>query len=93
MFSGTFVSDTDGTFEVILSLMGNPYDGHTLPEQLDHIMRLSGMMVKHVVVDRGYRGRKWIDDTKVEIPGAGKPTDSYYQKQKARKKVSSQGRY
>lgn len=69
-----------------MALKGNPFDGHTLPEQLDQIKRLSGMNVKNALVDRGYRGRKWIDDTKVEIPGAGKPTDSYYTKQKARKK-------
>ncbi|MGB4415200.1 MAG: transposase [Paludibacter sp.] len=69
-----------------MAFRGNPFDGHTLPEQLDQIKRLSGMTIKNALVDRGYRGRKWIDDTKVEIPGAGKPKDSYYTKQKARKK-------
>jgi IS5 family transposase len=69
-----------------MAFKGNPFDGHTLPDQLEQIKRLSGMTVKNALVDRGYRGRKWIDDTKVEIPGAGKPTDSYYTKQKARKK-------
>jgi len=69
-----------------IAFKGNPFDGHTLPEQLEQIKRLSGMTVKNALVDRGYRGRKWIDDTKVEIPGTGKPTDSYYTKQKARKK-------
>jgi IS5 family transposase len=69
-----------------MAFKGNPYDGDTLPEQLDQIKRLSGMTVKNALVDRGYRGRKWIDDTKVEIPGTGKPKDSYYTKQKVRKK-------
>lgn len=69
-----------------MAFKGNPFDGHTLPEQLDQIKRLSGMTVKNALVDRGYRGRKWINDTKVEIPGTGKPTNSYYTKQKARKK-------
>lgn len=69
-----------------MAFKGNPFDGHTLPEQLDQIKRLSGMNVKNALVDRGYRGRKWIEDTKVEIPGTGKSTDSYYTKQKARKK-------
>jgi len=69
-----------------MAFKGNPFDGHTLPEQLDQIKPLSGMTVKNALVDRGYRGRKWIEDTKVEIPGTGKPTDSYYTKQKARKK-------
>jgi len=69
-----------------MTFKGNPFDGHTLPEQLDQIKRLSDMTVLSAVVDRGYRGRKWIDETKVEIPGNGKRSDSYYQKQKARKK-------
>jgi transposase, IS5 family len=69
-----------------MAFKGNPFDGHTLPDQLEQIKRLSGMTVKNALVDRGYRGRKWIDETKVEIPGAGKPKDSYYMKQKSRNK-------
>ena len=69
-----------------IAFKGNPFDGHTLPEQLEQIKRLSGMTIENVLVDRGYRGRKWIGDTKVEIPGSGKATDSYYKKQKAKKK-------
>lgn len=67
-----------------MAFKGNPYDGDTLSEQLKQVERLSGMKVQRALVDRGYRGRKWIDDTKVEIPGNGKRSDSYYQKQKAR---------
>jgi transposase, IS5 family len=69
-----------------LSDEGNPFDGHTLPEQLEQIKRLSGMTIVNALVDRGYRGRKWIGDTKVEIPGKSKPTDSFYKKIKAIKK-------
>jgi len=69
-----------------LAFKGNPFDGHTLPEQLEQIKRLCGMTIDNALVDRGYRGRKWIGDTRVEIPGKGKPTDSYYKKTKAKNK-------
>jgi IS5 family transposase len=40
-------------------LVGNPYDGHTLEKQLEQVERLVGAgCVKHVAVDRGYRGHK-----------------------------------
>jgi IS5 family transposase len=40
-------------------LVGNPYDGHTLENQLEQVERLAGQgCVKHVAVDRGYRGHK-----------------------------------
>jgi len=44
------------------------------------------MEIQSALVDRGYRGKKHIGETRVEIPGAGKVSDTYYQKQKARKK-------
>jgi len=69
-----------------MAFKGNPFDGHTLPEQLEQIKRLSGMNIENALVDMGYRGRKWIGDTRVEIPGKGKATDSYYKKTKAIKK-------
>lgn len=69
-----------------MAFKGNPFDGHTLPEQLEQIKRLCGMTIENALVDRGYRGRKWIGETKVEIPGSGKATDSYCKKQKAKKK-------
>ena len=38
------------------SLPGNPYDGHTLAEQLDQVLKLTGMMPRRCHVDRGYKG-------------------------------------
>lgn len=69
-----------------IAFEGNPFDGHTLPEHLEQIERLTGKIFKSAIVDRGYRGRKWIGNTKIEIPGAPKPTDSYYKRSKERKK-------
>ena len=69
-----------------MAFKGDSFDGHTLPEQLKQIKRLSGMTIVNALVDRGYPGRKWIGDTKMEIPGKCKPTDSYYKKTKAKNK-------
>ena len=42
-----------------MSLEGNPYDGHTLGEQLKQVRNLLGEgKVQEVFVDRGYRGHK-----------------------------------
>ena len=41
----------------IRSLAGNPYDGHTLDEQLEQANIVSGVDTKTVGVDLGYRGR------------------------------------
>ena len=43
-----------------LSFTGNPYDGHTLSKQLTQTRSMIGekARVKHVFVDRGYRGHK-----------------------------------
>lgn len=41
----------------IRSYPGNPYDGHTLDEQLQQSETLSDTLTKTVVVDLGYRGR------------------------------------
>jgi IS5 family transposase len=39
-----------------MALPGNPFDGHTLEEQLVQVERLTGMMPKRCHVDRGYKG-------------------------------------
>lgn len=42
------------------SMPGNPYDGQTLPEAIEQVGFLTGVVPKAVFVDKGYRG--------VEIP-------------------------
>lgn len=39
-----------------ISLPGNPYDGHTLDQQLTQVRRLLGRRMQDVHVDMGYRG-------------------------------------
>ena len=40
------------------SLPGNPYDGHTLGNQIDQVEQLTGISVRRASIDRGYRGHK-----------------------------------
>ncbi len=52
---------------------GNPYDGHTLEEQLEQVERLTGKMPKRCHVDRGYKGHGVDPDAcKVLIAGSRK---------------------
>ena len=50
------------------SLPGNPYDGHTLAEQLEQVQILTGITPERSYVDRGYRGHG-VTQTKVFISG------------------------
>ena len=46
---------------------GNPYDGHTLNSALEQVERLSGMKVKEVYVDLGYRGHDYTGDAMIHL--------------------------
>lgn len=50
------------------SLPGNPYDGHTLAEQLEQVQILTGIKPEHSYVDRGYRVQE-VTETKAFISG------------------------
>ena len=63
----------------------NKYDGHTLPETLTQTTEFVGRRPTVAICDRGYRGKRTIDGTAIEIPkNLGKKATTY-QKQKARK--------
>jgi IS5 family transposase len=47
---------------------GNPYDGHTLAEELEQAAILSDVQPEIAVVDRGYKGVA-LDGVKVYHPG------------------------
>lgn len=52
----TVLTHREGLAVSIQSLMGAPYDGHTLEPALEHAQKMSGHRAKRVFVDRGYRG-------------------------------------
>ena len=45
---------------------GNPYDGHTLKDVLNHVQSITGIKPKEVQADQGYKGHG-IEDEEMEI--------------------------
>lgn len=73
---------------IIIGAIGfnkNLYDGNTLIPQLQQVEELTERKPKRAIVDRGYRGRKEIQGTKIISPKQLPQGASRYQKQKLRK--------
>ena len=64
----------------------NIYDGHTLPEVLEQIKRLTEKEPKVAIVDRGYRGESKVGNTEILRPKRPKKKATAYEKTKARKR-------
>jgi IS5 family transposase len=62
----------------------NIYDGDTLEPQLGQTTRITGRKPKTGIVDRGYRGRKNVNGTRIVIPNKLSASANNYQKQKIR---------
>jgi IS5 family transposase len=67
-----------------LAFTENVYDGDTLEPQLKQTERLTGKKPKIGIVDRGYRGRKVVNDTIIVIPVKLPESANNYQRQKIR---------
>ncbi len=77
---------------VIIGALGfrNPYDGHTIEPALEQTHRLLGKRtIKTLIGDRGYKGKRQIDDTTIEIP---KPFSNKKQSQYQQNKLKKQFR-
>jgi IS5 family transposase len=61
------VSSRGGWFVGAKSFTGNPYDGHTLAEQMKQVGHLIGNRVSEVHVDMGYRGHDYDGTVAVHI--------------------------
>ena len=61
-----------------MALPGNPYDAHALAGQIDQVAKLTGVEVKRVYADRGYRGhgieREGLDITLSHTRSIASPT-------------------
>jgi transposase, IS5 family len=49
------------------ALHGNPYDGHTLPDAIAQVERLTGHAPQDVMVDQGYRGHAYEGSASVHV--------------------------
>jgi transposase, IS5 family len=51
------------------ALHGNPYDGHTLGPVIEEMQTLTGVEVRRIHVDKGYRGHNYPNKVRVWISG------------------------
>lgn len=84
---GNKVSVIRSSTGVILGAMSfrNEYDGHTIESAIEQVERLTGRKIKILAGDRGYRGKREVNGTKIMIPDVPKRTDSRYQRLKKHK--------
>jgi len=63
----------------------NEYDRHTLPEVLAWAEAFQGERPKVGIVDRGYRGARWVGETEILVPDKA-PKDQSKRERQAMKK-------
>ena len=63
------MTKTHGVIVAAVAHEKNLYDAHALPEILDQAEAMTDIRAKRAIVDRGYRGRKFVDGTEILIPG------------------------
>jgi IS5 family transposase len=80
------VTKTSGIIVGALSFQGNPFDGHTLPAVLSQVESIVGQRPTMAICDRGYRGKRKIGVTNIEIPESGKRTKTASDKRQARER-------
>ncbi len=84
---GNKVSIIRSATGIILGAMyfRNEHDGHAIEPSLEQVERLTGRKIKVPAGDRGYRGKKEINGTKIVIPDIPKKSDSRHQRLKKHK--------
>lgn len=66
------VSANEGFVLGARSMPGNPYDGHTLAEQLEQVETLTGQRPEQVFADRGYKGAEVPEGCQLYLSGQKK---------------------
>jgi IS5 family transposase len=64
----------------------NQYDGHTLPEVLAWTEAFQGQRPEKGIVDRGYRGARWVGETEILIPDKAPRNQSKAERQRMKKR-------
>jgi len=67
---------------------GNPFDGHTLDESLETMERITGKRPLAAYCDRGYRGKKQIGETAIQIAGTGPRDKLHFEKYLSKRRSS-----
>ena len=80
------VTKTSGIIVGALSFQDNPFDGHTLPAVLSQVESIVGQRPTMAICDRGYRGKRKIGVTSIEIPESGNRTKTASDKRQARER-------
>ena len=62
------MTKTHGVIVAAVAHKKNLYDAHTLPEVLDQAEAITDTQAVRAIVDRGYRGRKFVDGTEILMP-------------------------
>lgn len=75
-----------GVIVSAVSFEENLYDGDTLEPTLARGTELCGKTFDNAYVDRGYRGRSHVGETRIIIPGKPDRRQSYYKQRKQRKR-------
>lgn len=77
---GNKVSIIRSATSIILGAMlfRNEYNGHTIEPLLAQVERLTERKIKVLAGDRGYRGKKKVNRTKIMVPDVPKKSDSCY---------------
>ena len=83
------VSSRGGCFVGEKSFTGNPYDGHTLAEQMKQVDQLIGDKVREVHVDMGYRGHDYAGNAMIHVDKRqrGKTSKALWKRMKRRAAV------
>lgn len=76
---------TSGLIVGAMCFSTNRFDGHTLPEVLAQIKKISNWIPEMALCDRGYRGKKKVGETQILLPGSPLvDTQSAYERRKQR---------
>jgi len=73
----------------VVNFAGNPHDSQTLESTLSKVEGITGQAVEKAIVDRGYRGKKWVNDTEIILPKpCSKPSERRTMRKRFRRRAA-----
>jgi IS5 family transposase len=80
------VTKTSGIIVGALAFQDNSFDGHTLPSVLSQVESIVEQRPGMAICDRGYRDKRKVGVTSIEIPESGRRTKTASDKRQARER-------